>query len=69
MTVSIQRDGRVFIDEEPSRLRRPLARLQALAGEGYDKPIYVRADGRAPYALVAQVMASLSTSVSPRSTW
>jgi len=33
-----------------------------MAGEGYAKPIYVRADGRAPYARVAQVMASLSTS-------
>ncbi len=33
-----------------------------MAGQGFTKPIYVRADGRAPYAIVAQVMASLSTS-------
>jgi biopolymer transport protein TolR len=33
-----------------------------MAGQGYAKPIYVRADGRAPYAMVAQVMASLSES-------
>ncbi len=33
-----------------------------LAGEGYDEPIFVRADGKAPYAAVAQVMAVLSTS-------
>ena len=33
-----------------------------MAGQGFAKPIYVRADGRAPYAIVAQVMAALSTS-------
>jgi biopolymer transport protein TolR len=33
-----------------------------MAGASYSKPIYVRADGRAPYAMVAQVMASLSQS-------
>jgi biopolymer transport protein TolR len=33
-----------------------------MAGEAYAKPIYVRADGRAAYATVAQVMASLSES-------
>jgi biopolymer transport protein TolR len=33
-----------------------------MAGKGLSKPIYVRADGRAPYAIVAQVMAALSAS-------
>jgi biopolymer transport protein TolR len=33
-----------------------------MAGDAYAKPIYVRADGRSPYAMVAQVMASLSQS-------
>ena len=37
-------------------------RLTALAGQGFDKPIFVRADGKAPSAAVAQVMAALSTS-------
>jgi len=61
ITVSIQRDGGVYIDEEPVPFSDLSTRLQARAGQGYDKPIYVRADGRAPYAVVAQVMASLST--------
>ena len=34
----------------------------ALSGRGFDRPIYVRADGRASYAIVAQVMAALSSS-------
>jgi len=33
-----------------------------MAGQGFKRPIYVRADGRAPYAVVAQVMAALSSS-------
>jgi biopolymer transport protein TolR len=33
-----------------------------MAGQGMKRPIYVRADGRAPYAVVAQVMAALSSS-------
>ena len=37
-------------------------RLKAVAGENYDKPIYVRADGGAPYESVARVMAKLSNS-------
>jgi len=32
------------------------------AGGGYNRPVYVRADGKAPYEKVAQVMAALSTS-------
>ena len=33
-----------------------------MAGAGLKRPIYVRADGRASYAIVAQVMAALSAS-------
>ena len=36
--------------------------MKAMADSGFDRPVYVRADGRAPYAVVAQVMASLSQS-------
>ena len=32
-------------------------RLRAMAGDDQAKPIYIRADGRASYAIVAQVMA------------
>ncbi len=35
-------------------------RISAIAGDGCDKPIFVRADGKATYATVAQVMAALS---------
>ncbi len=62
ITVSVRADGQVFINQRAVAFGALSFTLRALAGEGYAKPIFVRADGRAPYALVAQVMASLSSS-------
>ena len=62
LTISVKRDGSVFIQETPIALAELSVRLKALAGDGLDRPIYVRADGGAHYSYVAQVMAKLSTS-------
>jgi biopolymer transport protein TolR len=62
LTVSIRADGRIYLQETETPFEALSPRLKAMAGEGFDKPIYVRADGKAAYAVVAQVMASLSTS-------
>ena len=62
ITVSVRADGRIFIDKSETPYSSFADDLRAAAGQAYAKPIYVRADGRAPYALVAQVMASLSQS-------
>ncbi len=62
LTVSVRADGSIFIQDTPTAFSDLSPRLQAMAGEGMKKPIYVRADGKASYAIVAQVMASLSTS-------
>ena len=62
ITVSVRADGRVYIDEEETPFAALGPALRQRAGGGYAKPIYVRADGRASYAIVAQVMASLSSS-------
>ncbi len=62
ITVSVRADGRVYIDEDETPFATLAPALRQKAGEGYAKPIYVRADGRASYAIVAQVMASLSSS-------
>ena len=59
-TVSIRASGQVFLNETPVAFATLSPALRQAAGESYAKPIYVRADGRAPYALVAQVMASLA---------
>ncbi|OYX34012.1 MAG: protein TolR [Caulobacterales bacterium 32-69-10] len=61
LTISIQKDGTLFLQETETPFSDLAVRLQGLAGNGFDKPIFVRADGAAPYAVVAQVMARLST--------
>ena len=62
LTVSVQKTGALFIQDKPISFEDLGIRLKAMAGDGLDKPIYVRADGAAPYATVAQVMARLSIS-------
>jgi biopolymer transport protein TolR len=59
LTVSIRADGAVFIGEEAAPFETLGARLAAVAENTPDRAINVRADGRAPYARVAQVMARL----------
>jgi len=62
LTVSIRADGSLFIQDDATPFSSLAPRLRAMAGEETKRPIYVRADGRASYAIVAQVMAALSTS-------
>jgi len=62
LTISIQRDGTLFLQETQTPFDELGPRLSALAGDGFDRPIYVRADGASPYEFVAQVMARLSNS-------
>jgi biopolymer transport protein TolR len=61
LTVSIRADGSVYIKEDRIPFATLAPRLREMAGPDATRPIYVRADGRAAYAIVAQVMASLST--------
>ena len=64
LTVSIRANGQIFVKEDEVPFAGLAPRLHAMAGapgSGTTKPIYVRADGKAPYAIVAQVMAALST--------
>jgi biopolymer transport protein TolR len=62
LTVSVKADGSIFLNESQVPFAQLSPALQALAGAGLKRPIYVRADGRAQYAVVAQVMAALSSS-------
>jgi len=61
LTLTIRANGQIFIKEDQVPFANLAPRLHEMAGPT-TKPIYVRADGKAPYAIVAQVMASLSTS-------
>jgi len=62
LTLSIRADGGIYVGEDHVPFATLAPRLQAMTNGDTKRPIYVRADGRATYAVVAQVMASLSTS-------
>ena len=61
ITLTIKADGGLFVGETQIPFAALKPRLSAMASAGYDKPIYVRADGKASYEVVARVMAALST--------
>ena len=60
LTVSVKADGSIFLNQIQVPFSAFSSALRDVATPG--RPIYVRADGRARYAIVAQVMASLSAS-------
>ncbi len=61
ITISIRSDGRLYIGDSEVPFANLSPRLKEMASDT-SRPIYVRADGRASYEIVARVMASLSTS-------
>jgi len=61
VTVSIRADGRIYVGDNEVPFANLSPRLKAMADDT-TRPIYVRADAKASYGTVAQVMASLSTS-------
>ena len=62
LTISVRADGSIFVQTIATAFQDLGPQMGALAKGGYDKPVYVRADGKAPYAIVAQVMAAISSS-------
>ena len=62
VTISIKRDGEIFVGESPVNWDELVLRVTQEGGVGSrEKPVFVRADGRAPYQAVARVMARLSS--------
>jgi biopolymer transport protein TolR len=59
LTLTVKADGALFSGEQQIPFASLKPRMQALAQQNFDKPIYVRADGKAPWTTVAQVMAAL----------
>lgn len=62
VTVSIKQDGEIFVGESQVQWEELVLRVAQEGGAGArEKPVFVRADGRAPYQAVARVMARLSS--------
>ena len=62
LNLSIRKDGTIFVKDTQVDYDQLSQVLGAISGAVRDKPIFVRADGAAPYEAVARVMAKLSTS-------
>jgi biopolymer transport protein TolR len=61
ITLSIRRDGKIFIGEDPIAETELISHLNGRMGSNRAVPLYVRADGRVPYEVVARVMGLLSS--------
>ena len=60
LAVSVRNNGDVYIGETKVGLDEIKPKLEAIAANGYDETIFVRADKGVPYGVVAQVMGRIS---------
>jgi biopolymer transport protein TolR len=60
LSVTIKRDGTIFLQKEPIPQEQLVDRLKAIAANGYDQRIFVRGDTQANYGKVMEVMGILA---------
>lgn len=60
ITVSVNSDGQIYLQETEITFEEILPRLQAIAEAGYEERIFVRADGSADYASVMRVLGRIN---------
>ncbi len=60
ITVSINPEGKVYLQETEVPVEEVVPKLQAIAKTGYEERIYVRGDKTADYGTVMKVMARIS---------
>jgi biopolymer transport protein TolR len=61
ITISVDTEGGVFIQETPITIEELVPKLQAIAQQGYEERIFVRGDKTADYGTVMKVMARISS--------
>jgi len=61
ITITVDFDGKVFIQEEEITLDDLASRLVAVSANGYDERIYLRADQDSDYGAVMKVMARVNS--------
>jgi biopolymer transport protein TolR len=61
LTISVQADRTVFLQDTPIKLEELAAKLQALAKNGNQEQLMVRADTNVSYGAVMEVMGVLNT--------
>ncbi len=60
LTISVDKNGNIFLLDEPVRLKELAPKLVALAGDGYEERIYLRGDANGNYGPVMKVMAAIN---------
>ncbi|MGE6742783.1 protein TolR [Allorhizobium pseudoryzae] len=60
ITVSVNPEGQIYLQETPIALEEVVPKLEAIATTGYNERIYVRGDTAAAYGVVMKVMARIS---------
>ena len=60
LTVTIDRTGKIYLQETPVEIDELVPRLTAIAANGYDQRVYVRGDQNVNYGTVMSVMARMS---------
>lgn len=61
ITVSVNEQGQIFLQETEILLDEIVPRLQAISQTGYEERIFVRGDRSADYGTVMRVMARISS--------
>ncbi len=61
LSVTIRKDGRIYLQNTPVEAEDLVVRLTAIAQNGAEQRIFVRGDTAVPYGRVIEVMAILNT--------
>jgi biopolymer transport protein TolR len=61
LTISVQRDGKVYIQESEVTLDEIAPKLRAIAKSGYEEQIFVRGDKGIDYGTVMRVMGRIKS--------
>ena len=62
LSITVRRDGAIFLQKEQIPQAALVDKLKAIAANGYDQRIFVRGDDRANYGKVMEVMGLLAAS-------
>ncbi len=60
LSITVRKDGRIYLQNTPVTIDTLVVRLTALAANGYDQRIFVRGDASVDYGRVMEVMGTLS---------
>jgi biopolymer transport protein TolR len=60
LTVTVQADGKLYLQETEVSAAELTPKLQAIAGNGYEEQVFVRADASVNYGAVMEVMGMLN---------